>query len=133
MYQRGLRDRDACMRNAIVTAKADWIRATLEPVILETIAGGATYGYDIARAIQVASDGRLLAQEGTLYPALHRLEKRGYLRATWKLSPEGRRRKHYALTAAGRRQLETVREEWASFSRAVNQILGTVHVGIVST
>jgi PadR family transcriptional regulator, regulatory protein PadR len=115
-----------------MSAKADWIRATLEPVILETIAAGATYGYDISRAIQSASSGQLLAQEGTLYPALHRLEKRGLLKATWKLSPEGRRRKHYSLTNAGRRQLEASRAEWASFSKTVNQILGIVHVGVAS-
>ena len=77
----------------------DLLRGALEPVILEVIADGATYGYEIARAIEQASRGRLLAQEGTLYPALHRLEKRGFLEAEWSLSPEGRQRKHYKLTA----------------------------------
>jgi transcriptional regulator len=112
-------------RGALVTANPDLLRAALEPVILDVIAAGATYGYEIAKAIQAASGGQLLAQEGTLYPALHRLETRGYLAATWKESPEGRRRKHYALTAAGRRRLEALRAQWQSFSQVVSRILGT--------
>ena len=110
----------------------DLLRGALEPVVLEIIASGKTYGYDIARAIVERSEGRLLAQEGTLYPALHRLEKRGYLRAQWQDSPEGRRRKHYKLTAAGVKRLEALREEWAAFSGTVDRILGLAHVGIAS-
>ena len=110
-------------------ANADLLRGALEPVLLEVIAAGTTYGYDIARAIQERSNGELLAQEGTLYPALHRLEKRGYLRAEWKTSPEGRPRKHYRLTASGTRHLRALREEWVAFSRTVNRILGIAYVG----
>jgi transcriptional regulator len=105
----------------------DLLRAALEPVVLEVIATGATYGYEIARAIQQHSEGQLCTQEGTLYPALHRLEKQGFLKANWKTSPEGRRRKHYALTSAGRRRLEALRAEWASFSKTIGRILGTAH------
>ena len=105
----------------------DLLRAALEPVVLEVIATGATYGYEIARAIQQHSEGQLCAQEGTLYPALHRLEKQGLLKAQWKTSPEGRRRKHYALTSAGRRRQEALRAEWASFSKTIGRILGTAH------
>jgi transcriptional regulator len=108
----------------------DLLRAALEPVVLEVIAGGATYGYEIARAIQQHSEGQLSAQEGTLYPALHRLEKQGLLKAQWKISPEGRRRKHYALTAGGRRRLDALRAEWKTFSKTVGRILGTAHAGI---
>ena len=108
------------------------LRGALEPIVLELIAGGASYGYEIARAVQQASGGKLLAQEGTLYPALHRLEKRGYLRADWKTSPEGRERKHYRLTAEGRRHLARLREEWTSFSQTVNQILGIAHVSVAT-
>src|SRR5262245_51017166 len=111
----------------------DLVRGALEPVILELIGAGATYGYEIVRAVQQASQGELLAQEGTLYPALHRLEKRGYLRAEWKDSPEGRPRKHYKLTAEGRRHLESLRREWAAFSRTVNRILGTARGGLAAT
>lgn len=110
-------------------ANPDLLRGALEPILLEVIAAGKTYGYDIAKAIQEQSGGELLAQEGTLYPALHRLEKRGYLRAEWKMSPEGRQRKHYRLTAAGSRHLKALRAEWAAFSRTVNRILGIAHAG----
>jgi PadR family transcriptional regulator, regulatory protein PadR len=102
----------------------DFLRAALEPVLLETIAGGASYGYQIARAVHEASDGKLLAQEGTLYPALHRLEKQGLLSAKWKQSDEGRRRKHYTLTATGRKRLAALRAQWQDFAASVNQILG---------
>jgi len=109
----------------------DLVRGALEPVILELIAAGASYGYEIVRAVERASSGELLAQEGTLYPALHRLEKRGYLRATWKTSPEGRKRKHYQLTGEGHRYLDALRSEWASFSKTINRILGIAHVAVV--
>lgn len=109
---------------------ADLLRGALEPVILEVIAGGATYGYEIAKAIDEASGGQLLAQEGTLYPALHRLEKRGLLEAEWGLSPEGRQRKHYRLTALGRKERLALRKEWTEFSRAVNLVLGIEHVHV---
>lgn len=109
---------------------ADLLRGALEPVILEVIADGATYGYEIAKAIEQASSGQLLAQEGTLYPALHRLEKRGLLEAEWGLSPEGRQRKHYKLTALGRKERLALRKEWTDFTRAVNLILGIQHVQI---
>lgn len=106
----------------------DLLRGALEPVILELIAEGATYGYEIAKAIEKASAGELLAQEGTLYPALHRLETRGLLEAEWDVSPEGRKRKHYRLTALGRKQREQMRKEWTDFTRTVNLILGIQHV-----
>jgi len=107
---------------------ADLLRGALEPIILEVIADGATYGYEIAKAIEGRSEGQLLAQEGTLYPALHRLEKRGLLEAEWGLSPEGRQRKHYRLTALGRKERLALRKEWSEFTRAVNVILGMQHV-----
>ena len=100
------------------------LRGALEPVILEVIAGGATYGYEIAKAIEAASGGKLLAQEGTLYPALHRLEKQGVLAAEWRESAEGRKRKHYRLTPLGKKERESRRKEWRSFTRTVNEILG---------
>jgi len=107
---------------------AELLRGALEPIILEVIADGATYGYEIARAIEQTSGGQLLAQEGTLYPALHRLEKRGLLEAEWSTSPEGRQRKHYQLTALGRKERLALRKEWSNFTHAVNLILGIEYV-----
>lgn len=116
-----------------MAANPDLLRGALEAVLLEVISGGKTYGYEIARAIQAESGGELLTQEGTLYPALHRLEKRGLLRAHWELSAEGRKRKHYELTANGRKHLEALRSEWSSFSQVINRLLGLAHLGIVAT
>ncbi len=110
-----------------MSVQSDLLRGALEPVVLEVISRGKTYGYEIAQAIAAESDGTLLAQEGTLYPALHRLEKRKLLKARWGQSPEGRRRKHYQLTAAGQKHLEALREEWTEFTAAVNRILGLAH------
>ncbi len=105
--------------------KPELLRAALEPILLEVIARGeATYGYEIARAIHQATDGKLLTQEGTLYPALHRLEKSGLLKAEWRHSPEGRRRKHYKITAEGRKRLAKLRSEWQDFSECVKAVLG---------
>src|SRR3972149_5319622 len=84
-------------RNRPIPANPDLLRGTLEPVVLELIAGGASYGYEIARAVERASGGQLLAQEGTLYPALHRLEKRGSLPPGWERSPQRRRRETYSV------------------------------------
>jgi len=109
---------------------AELLKGALEPIILEVIADGATYGYEIAKAISEGSTGHLLAQEGTLYPALHRLEKRGLLEAEWGVSPEGRQRKHYRLTALGRKERLALRKEWTEFTRAVNLILGIQHVQV---
>lgn len=106
-----------------MTMQPDLLRATLEAILLEVIHGGATYGYEIARAIQQRTDGQLLAGEGTLYPALHRLEKRKLLGSTWSVSPEGRRRKHYHLTPAGEKRRAAARSEWSSFAQAIDRLL----------
>src|SRR6478672_617852 len=102
----------------------DLLRGSLEPIVLEVIAGGATYGYEIAKAIGEASGGKLLAQQGTLYPALHRLEKKGLLASLWETSPSGRKRKHYKLTPLGKKEKVKLRAEWITFSQTVDQILG---------
>ena len=92
-------------------------------VILETISDGATYGYEIAQTIQKNTDGRLVPQAGSLYPSLHRLENRGYLRSTWRKSEAGRDRKHYRLTKAGRKRMVVLRSEWDEFSTTMNRVL----------
>lgn len=107
-----------------MSSQPELLRGALESLILEVIAGGATYGYQIARTIQQQSGGRLLMLEGTLYPALHRLEKRGLLAGEWGRSPEGRPRKHYRLTPQGEQARQAMRKEWSEFSRAVNLVLG---------
>lgn len=111
-----------------MSTNPELLRGTLDTVLLDVVADGKTYGYEIAAEVKARSQGQLIAQEGTLYPALHRLEKRGLLKARWGVSPQGRRRKHYELTAKGRRQLETSRQEFASFVKVVGRMLGIAHV-----
>jgi len=108
-------------------ADGDLLRGVLEPIVLDAVGRGATYGYDIARAVFDRSQGKVVAQEGTLYPALHRLERDGLLAASWGESPEGRKRKHYKLTASGRKRLAAFREQWTDFSATVSQLLGLAH------
>ena len=98
------------------------LRGALEPVILEVIADGATYGYEIARAIEQTSGGHLLAQEGTLYPALHGLENKGLIES-YTQEENGRTRCYYKLTKKGTKALAEQREEWTRFSGAFSLAL----------
>lgn len=100
------------------------LSGTLDLLILETLARGESYGYQIAQHVLAASDDRFDLKEGSLYPALHRLERQKLLRSRWVPTDEGRRRKYYTLTPAGQRALESKREDWAQFSDAVNGVLG---------
>jgi transcriptional regulator len=97
---------------------------TLEMLVLEVLARGPSYGYQITQEVLRGSGGKFAVKEGSLYPALHRLERRKLLSAGWVESPEGRRRKYYRLTGAGRRELEARRKEWKQFSEGVSGVLG---------
>jgi PadR family transcriptional regulator len=96
---------------------------TVEMLILEVVSGGSTYGYLIAQAVMSRSDGYFELKEGSLYPALHRMERQKLLRATWSESDEGRRRKYYKLTSAGQKALNKKREDWSRFSKGVERVL----------
>jgi transcriptional regulator len=101
----------------------DVLRGTLDVLILKALVRGPRHGYAIAETIQQASDQVLRVEEGALYPALHRLELRGLLRAEWGASDNNRRAKFYALTAAGRRRLLEETSNWKRLSLAVTQVL----------
>jgi transcriptional regulator len=105
------------------TPPADFLHGTLDALILKTLTGGAMHGYAIGKSIQDATDGALEVEEGSLYPALYRMEKRGWLDAEWGTSELGRRAKFYRLTRAGRLQLTSDTAAWAAFAAAVNRIL----------
>ncbi len=105
------------------TPKSDLPQGTLDLLILQVAAGGPIHGYAIAQRIQQISREALQVQQGSLYPALHRLENKGYLAAEWKDSETGREAKFYRLTAAGRRQLKSETENWQRLSAAVGLIL----------
>ncbi len=83
----------------------DLVAASATPIVLAVLSRGEDYGYSLLRRIAEASGGELEWSEGMLYPLLHRLEQQGFVTAQWRPSPEGRRRKYYALTADGRREL----------------------------
>jgi len=105
--------------------KADLLQGTLDMLILKVVALGPIHGYGISQRIHQISHEVLLVQQGSLYPALHRLEKRGWLSAEWGESENGRQAKFYRLSAKGRRQLAAEEETWSRLSEAVRLILGT--------
>ncbi len=98
----------------------------VETLILEIVGEGPTYGYQIAQTVAGRSRGSFELKEGSLYPALHRLEREKLLASFWQMA-EGRRRKYYKLTTAGQRALAARKREWHEFSTGVNGILGTAH------
>jgi PadR family transcriptional regulator PadR len=102
----------------------DLLQGTLDLLILKTLSWGPAHGYAIARWIQQLTDEVLTVGEGSLYPALHRLEERGWVQAEWRLSENKRRAKFYSLTTAGRRQLRTETDSWGQFVAAVGNVLG---------
>ena len=105
--------------------KADLLQGTLDVLILKIVALEPIHGYGIAQRIRQISKDVLQVQQGSLYPALHRLEKRGWLRAEWGEAETGREAKFYALTRVGRKQLEAETANWDRLSEAVTMILRT--------
>lgn len=99
------------------------LRGTLDLLILNALGNGEKHGYAVSEWIETVTDGSLLVEEGTLYPALHRLERRRLVEATWGVSDNNRRAKYYALTAAGRRRLEEETRTWRRYSEAVEKTL----------
>jgi transcriptional regulator len=98
-------------------------QGTLDLLVLTTLHGGAMHGWAISRRIQSQSGDVLRVGQGSLYPALYRLEERGLIRASWGISDEGRRAKFYQLSAAGRRALAHESSAWRTYSGAVNLVL----------
>ena len=101
----------------------DLLQGTLDLLILKTLALGPTHGWDIAQRIQQISQDVLIVNQGSLYPALHRLEEQGWIKSEWGASENNRRAKFYKLTATGRRQLAEETETWERLSLAIARIL----------
>ncbi len=97
----------------------DILRGTLDLLILQALSWGPAHGYAVARWIELATNDALAVGEGTLYPALHRLEERGWVTATWGASEANRRAKFYALTRSGRAQLRIEADNWHRYATAV--------------
>ena len=107
------------------TRRIELLQGTLDMLILQTLRLGAAHGHAIAKAIERGSDDVLQVEQGSLYPALHRLEERGWLSSTWQLSSTNRRTKVYRLTAKGRLQLRAEAGAWTQFAEAVYKVLKT--------
>jgi PadR family transcriptional regulator, regulatory protein PadR len=101
----------------------DLVQGTLDLLILKTLSLNPMHGWAIAKRIQQVSSEVLQVQQGSLYPALHRLEQQGWIRAKWAESETGRQAKFYSLTAAGRKQLEAEAADWSRLSAAINVVL----------
>jgi PadR family transcriptional regulator PadR len=105
--------------------KSDLLQGTLDVLILKVVALGPIHGYGIAQRLDQMSGAVLQVQQGSLYPALHRLEKRRWLKAEWAASDTGRDARFYTLTALGRKQLEEQRAYWDRLSAAISGVLST--------
>src|SRR5579864_2930001 len=105
------------------------LQGTLDLLILKTLAAGPLHGYGVSLRIQQISSERLIVRQGSLYPALHRLERRGWIASEWGDSDNNRRAKYYRITKAGRRQLELEETNWERLAVAIGQILKTVEPG----
>ena len=106
-----------------MTEPTELLHGTLDALILKTLAGTPRHGYGIARFIETASADAVVVEEGSLYPALYRLERRGWVEAEWAMSELGRRAKFYKLTRRGRAQLVAETDAWRQFAAGVSKIL----------
>src|SRR5215470_19585586 len=106
-------------------AKIDLLQGTLDMLVLKTLSRGAMHGYAVARWIQQTTDDALQLEEGTLYPALYRMERKGWITSKWGQSENNRKARYYKLTSAGRKQLEAESRAWISLSEAISKIMQT--------
>ena len=103
--------------------RSDLLQGTLEMLVLKTLALEPMHGWGISQRIQQLSRDVFLVPQGSLYPALQRMKRRGWIKSTWRTTENNRRARYYELTAAGRRQLDIERSTWARASSAVNWVL----------
>src|SRR6201998_1017979 len=103
--------------------RVELLQGTLDVLILRTLLAGPTHGHAIAKHIQRTSEELLQVETGSLYPALHRMEAKGWVAASWELSDKGKRARMYRLTPRGRKQLTAEQSQWEAFSRAMGLIL----------
>lgn len=103
--------------------RVDLVQGTLDMLILKALTWDSMHGYGITRWLEETTDSALQVEEGSLYPALHRMAKRGWVKAEWGLSENNRRAKYYTLTTAGRQQLQREAKTWEVFTRVVGSVM----------
>jgi transcriptional regulator len=104
--------------------RSDHLQGSLELLILKSLEHRANHGFGITLHVQTVSDGLLRVEEGSLYPALHRMEKETLIQGEWRMTENGRKARIYALTAAGRRRLAEAEDNWTSVAKGVQKLLG---------
>ena len=109
--------------------KIDLLQGTLDLLILKTLSGGPMHGYKIAARIQQLSDEVLRIEEGSLYPALYRMEQKGFIESEWGVSENNRQAKFYKLTRKGRREMDAESDSWERLSTAVARVLKAIEQG----
>ena len=107
----------------------EFLKGTLDLMILKTLSWAPAHGYGIARWIEQCTDDVLQVEEGSLYPALYKLEEQGLILADWGITEHNRRAKFYRLTAAGKRHLKSSQQNWSRFARALTQVLEIAPAG----
>src|ERR1700742_1108218 len=107
-------------------SRVELLQGTLDVLILRTLLTGPAHGHAVAKHIQRTSEDLLQVETGSLYPALHRLEAKGWVASSWELSEKGKRARFYRLTSLGRKQLVAEQSRWESFSRAMGLVLRPV-------
>jgi transcriptional regulator len=107
----------------VARAPVDLLQGTLDLIVLKTLSWGPMHGFGIARWIQQTTEDVLQVEEGSLYPALYRMENRAWIKAHWALTENGRRAKYYRLTALGKRQLAAELKTWDQLSGAIGKIM----------
>lgn len=106
-----------------MTRSIDLLQGTLDFIVLKTLSWGPMHGFAIARWIQQTTEHVLKVEEGSLYPALYRMENRGWIKAQWAVTENGRRAKYYKLTATGKKQLAIESQQWGTLSQAIARIM----------
>ena len=105
--------------------KVDILQGTLDMLVLQTLSRGTMHGYEVSKWIRETTNEALLVEEGSLYPALHRMEKRGWIQSEWGASENNRKAKYYSLTETGRRQLQIESSGWDRMTEAISKIMQT--------
>src|SRR5580700_11338794 len=111
----------------------DLVRGTLDLLILKTLTWGPLHGYAIVSAIKSSTEGALLVEEGALYPALYRMEAKGWIEAEWGLSNNNRRAKYYQMTALGKRHFLNEESTWNAYASAVGKLLSATQIELEGT